>query len=91
MRLALAFCAFAAPAFACEVEDWSIRPDGMGGSYVSGATTCNEGWVTLRVYEDGAFVMAEAAPADGHIFTLTLFGYEPAGEVEIRFSVEPPV
>ena len=74
----------------CEIEDW--RWHGMAGVLmVEGVTTCDEGELSLRLYEGegGRFLGVAHGYIEGHTFTALASDIQNPSAVTIKYSIEP--
>ena len=75
----------------CEVEDWRWNAVPGGMLMVDGVATCDEGKITLRLYEGegGPYLAAETAYIENHIFQTVVIGVERPAAVAIKYSIDP--
>ena len=100
MKTALAVmaaaCLWAESSFACddhvgecEIEAW--RWHGPVGGYltVDGAATCDEGMITIRLYEGdgGRFLGVAEGIVEGHAFQAVAADVDRAADVAIKYSI----
>lgn len=76
------------PVFACEIEDWSYQSK-ANALYISGATTCKEGQLTLRVYDGNTdeFLASDYTYIEGYAFQIYIDSRVPSS-LNIKYSID---
>lgn len=74
----------------CEIEDWKHSHNQFGEILsIQGVTTCNKGFIRIRMYDSGKFHGIAEALVEGHIFEAISFNVPKPSALEIKYSIEP--
>ena len=76
----------------CTIEDWRWENSSIGAIFLDGVATCNEGAITLRLYdgEGGEYLGSTTGYINHHVFEAFVDNaYASNNTLSIKYGIEP--